>query len=99
MPGSDRDLDRLVHEPARLAILSHLYVVEAAAAPWLLQQTGLSWGNLSSHMSRLEAAGYLAVEKDFVDRKPVTMLTLTKSGRAAFRAYRKQIRKLLDGPG
>ena len=57
------DIDRMIHEPARLMIVAHLYVVENADFLFLMRQTGLTRGNLSSHMSKLEAAGYVAVEK------------------------------------
>ena len=57
------EIDRLVHEPARLALVALLYVVESADFTFLMNQTGLSWGNLSAHMSKLEEAGYLEVEK------------------------------------
>jgi DNA-binding transcriptional ArsR family regulator len=80
-PGSDlsevADLDRLVHEPARLAVMALLYVVESADFAFLMNQTGLSWGNLSAHMSKLEEAGYLEVEKGFKSRRPNTTLRLT----------------------
>ena len=79
------EIDRIIHEPARLIIMAHLYVVESADFLFLMQQTGLTFGNLSSHMSKLEQAGFISVEKEFVDRKPHTMLSLTKSGRAALK--------------
>ena len=63
------DIDRLVHEPARLAILSLLYVVESSDFIFLMNQTGLSWGNLSAHMAKLEDAGYLQVEKVFKEKR------------------------------
>lgn len=85
------EVDRLVHEPARLMLLAHLYVVESADFTFLMRQTGLTWGNLSAHMSKLEAAGYIEVIKEFVDRKPNTMLRLTPAGRKAFREYRRRI--------
>ena len=69
------EIDRIIHEPARLIIMAHLYVVESADFLFLMQQTGLTFGNLSSHMSKLEQAGFISVEKEFVDRKPHTMLS------------------------
>jgi DNA-binding MarR family transcriptional regulator len=90
------EIDRIIHEPARLIIMAHLYVVESADFLFLMQQTGLTFGNLSSHMSKLEQAGFISVEKEFVDRKPHTMLSLTKSGRAAFKDYRKRMRSLFE---
>jgi DNA-binding transcriptional ArsR family regulator len=90
------DIDRIIHEPARLMILALLYVVESGDFTFLMRQTGLTWGNLSSHLSKLEAAGYIAVEKEFVGKKPHTMLFLTDEGRAAFRDYRQRMKQVLD---
>ena len=89
-------IDRLVHEPARLMILASLYVVESADFVFLLRQTGLTWGNLSSHMRKLEAAGYVEVEKEFVDRKPRTVLKLTARGGDAFREYRRSMEQVFE---
>ncbi len=90
------DIDRLVHEPARLMVMALLYVVESADFTFLMSQTGLSWGNLSSHLSKLEQAGYIEVEKGFQGKKPHTMLHLTEEGRAAFRDYRRSMKQVLD---
>ncbi|MBT3340330.1 MAG: transcriptional regulator [Planctomycetes bacterium] len=90
------NLDPLIHAPARLAILSHLFVVESADATWLLAQTGLTWGNLSSHMTKLEEAKYIQVKKTFLDRKPTTILQMSTKGRRAFEAYREDMRQLIE---
>ena len=90
------EIDRLIHEPARLMIMAYLYVVESADFLFLMHQTGLTHGNLSSHMSKLEAAGYIEVVKEFVDRKPHTMLQLTDKGRVAFQEYRQSMMQVLD---
>ena len=90
------DIDRLIHEPARLIILAVLSVVESADFLFLVRQTGLTWGNLSSHLGKLEAAGYVDIEKQFKGRKPHTMLHLTEEGRTAFREYRQSMRQILD---
>ena len=87
-------IDRLIHEPARLALMAHLYVVESADFLFLHRQTGLTHGNLSSHMSKLEKAGYVEVVKDYVDRRPHTMLRLSEAGRAAFRDYQQRMREV-----
>ncbi len=93
-------LDRMIHEPARLRILTALYVLESADFLFLLNQTGLTRGNLSAHMSKLEAAGYLEIQKEFRDRKPHTMMKLTAEGRQALAAYRRRMTQLLeDLPG
>jgi DNA-binding MarR family transcriptional regulator len=94
-PGPRPEVDRLIHEPARFTVLAQLYVVEGADFIFLMRQTGLTWGNLSSHLSKLEAAGYVRIVKEFVDRKPHTMLYLTDSGRTAFDAYRQQMTQKL----
>jgi DNA-binding transcriptional ArsR family regulator len=90
------DIDRLVHEPARLMVLALLYVVESADFTFVMTQTGLTWGNLSSHLSKLEDAGYVEIEKEFKGKKPHTMLHLTGEGRAAFREYRRSMKQVLD---
>ena len=89
-------VDRLIHEPARFSIISYLFVVQSADFTFLQTQTGLTWGNLSSHINKLETAGYVVVEKDFVGKKPHTMLQLTDKGRTAFSDYRKKMRKALN---
>jgi DNA-binding MarR family transcriptional regulator len=88
------DMDRVIHEPARLMIMAVLYVVESGDFTFLMNQTGLTWGNLSSHVSKLEEAGYVEVEKSFQGKKPHTMFHLTDAGRAAFRAYRQNMMQL-----
>ena len=90
-------IDRLVHEPARLMILAHLYVVDSADFLFLMRQTGLTFGNLSSHMSKLEAAGYIEVIKEFVAKKPHTMLRIADRGRAALEEYQRSMKQVLDG--
>ena len=89
-----REIDRLIHEPVRLLLMAHLFVVESADFLYLMNQLGLTFGNLSSHMTKLEEAGYINVEKEFVDKKPVTRLSLTAEGRAAFSDYRERMRHL-----
>ncbi len=90
------DLDRLVHEPARLAVMALLYVVESADFTFLMNQTGLTWGNLSAHMSKLEEAGYLKVEKSFKGRRPNTTLRLTILGREAFQEYTRKMKQVFQ---
>ena len=90
-----KKIDKLIHEPARLLIISHLYVIEAADFVFLRNQTELTWGNLSSHLSKLEEAEYVSIQKEFIKKKPRTMISLTKKGRDAFEKYRRQIKKIL----
>ncbi len=94
--GSANEIDKLIHEPARLLIMANLYVVERADFTFLMRQTDLTWGNLSSHMTKLEDAGYIEVIKEFKDKRPNTMLQLTDKGRQAFQHYRQQMRSVLD---
>jgi DNA-binding MarR family transcriptional regulator len=93
------EIDRIVHEPARYTIMAYLYVVEGADFIYLLHHTHLTKGNLSSHLMKLEEAGYVKVEKTFVDRVPRTLLSLTPAGRAALDGYRTSIQRMLKGPG
>ncbi len=89
-------IDKLIHEPARLKIMTHLYVVESADFLFMMRQTGLTFGNLSSHMSKLEEVGYIEIIKEFVGKKPHTMLKLTGKGRKAFDEYRKNMRQFFN---
>ncbi len=89
-------IDKTIHEPARLMIMAHLFVVESADFLFLQRQTGLTWGNLSSHLSKLENAGYVAIEKEFLDKKPHTVLRLTNKGRTAFQEYRHSMQQVLE---
>lgn len=88
-------LDRLVHEPGRLLVLACLSVVTRADFLYVMRETGLTQGNLSSHLAKLEAAGYVAVEKTFVGKVPRTMLQLTDGGRQALLSYRDHLMEVL----
>ena len=88
-------IDPVIHAPARLQIVMQLYVLEAADATFLQNRTGLTWGNLSSHLNKLEKAGYVAIEKSFKGKKPWTMVRLTKGGREAFEGYRRKMQETL----
>ncbi len=89
------EIDRVIHEPSRFTILAVLQGVDSADFTFLLRQTGLTRGNLSSHLGKLEAAGYVKVKKEFVDRIPRTLLTLTDKGRQAFESYRQRMMRTL----
>ena len=95
LPAADT-IDRLVHEPARLAILANLLVLEQADFVFLMNETGLTRGNLSSHMSKLEDAGYLKIEKRFEGKLPRTLLSLTDEGRRALAAYRRRMQQVVS---
>jgi DNA-binding HxlR family transcriptional regulator len=88
------EIDKLIHEPARLMIMAHLYVVESADFLFLMRQTNLTFGNLSSHLSKLEKAGYVDIKKEFIGKKPHTMLKLTKKGREAFLNYKSNMKQV-----
>ena len=90
------DVDRLIHEPARLKLIALLYMVDSADFTFLMNQTGMTWGNLSSHMTKLEEVGYLSIEKTFKGRRPNTMLKLTDQGRQAFQSYRRQMTQFFE---
>ncbi len=90
------NVDKLIHEPARLNIIAHLYVIESADFLFMMRQTGLTFGNLSAHMSKLENAGYIEIIKEFVGKKPHTMLKLTVKGRKAFDDYRKKMKQFFN---
>lgn len=89
-------LDRLVHEPARLLILAVLSGAKLVEFGFLEQVSGLSKGNLSSHMSKLEAAGLIAVKKSFRGKRPLTELGITPAGRRALAAYRQQLAAVMQ---
>jgi DNA-binding MarR family transcriptional regulator len=90
------DIDQVIHAPARLMVLTYLYVVESADYVFLMRLTGLTWGNLSTHLARLEEAGYVAIDKEFRGKKPHTTIRLTRQGRAAFREYKKSLQQVLN---
>jgi DNA-binding MarR family transcriptional regulator len=89
------EIDRIIHEPARLMIVATLSAVEEAEFLYLLESTGLTKGNLSSHLSRLENAGYVRIEKTFVGKVTRTLCQLTEAGREALETYRQQMKAIL----
>jgi DNA-binding transcriptional ArsR family regulator len=89
------DLDRMIHEPARLLIVALLAGVKQADFLWVLNQSELTKGNLSSHLAKLEEAGYVEIEKTYKGKTPLTLLRLTRQGHAAFQGYRKSLTGLL----
>lgn len=90
------EVDRLIHEPARLMIVAILSVVESADFLYLQRETGLTKGNLSAHISKLEEAGYLIVEKTYRGKIPLTVCRLADAGRKAYEGYRKQLKQFVD---
>ena len=90
------NVDRLIHEPARLIILSILYVLENADFLYLLSETGLRKGNLSSHLTRLEQAKYITIEKTYRGKTPMTICQITGAGQVAFETYRDQLKNVVE---
>ncbi len=89
-------VDRLIHEPSRSIILAILAAVESADFLYLQRETGLTKGNLSVHLSKLEEAGYVHIEKTYRGKIPMTLCQMTPEGRQAFDAYRKQLKQFVD---
>ena len=89
------ELDRVIHEPGRLMIASLLSAVDKADFLYLQHETGMNKGTLSSHLSRLEEAGYIEVLKTYRGKVPQTLLSLTDAGRKSFEQYRRMMRQAL----
>ena len=94
-PNPAWELDQIIHAPSRLNIVTNLYVVESADFIFLRNLTGLTWGNLSAHVSKLAEAGYVEVEKTIVNKKTHSVAALTEAGRSAFEQYREQMMSVL----
>jgi len=95
-PSNLKNIDRLIHEPTRLMIMTQLYVVESADFLFLQNQLQLTPGNLSAHLSKLEEADYVEIVKEFIERKPHTALKLTKKGRHAFQEYQQNLKQVFS---
>lgn len=89
------DLDRVIHEPARLLVVALLAGVREADFLWVLRESALTKGNLSSHLAKLEEAGYVEVEKTYKGKIPLTLLRLTRQGKTAFERYKKVLNGVL----
>jgi DNA-binding transcriptional ArsR family regulator len=89
------ELNPVIHGKLRLALLSLLMGVEEAEFTWLREKTGATDGNLGAQLMKLEEAGYVAVEKKFVLRKPQTLYRVTETGRAAMGEYVAALKELL----
>jgi DNA-binding MarR family transcriptional regulator len=93
-----QQLDDIIHSRIRLAVMALLASLETAEFTYIREKVGATDGNLSVHLKKLEEAEYLAVTKSFIDRKPITMYTLTKKGRKAFELYLSRLELLLKQP-
>lgn len=89
------EIDRVIHEPGRLMIVALLAAVEEADFQYLRQTTGLTQGNLSAHLTKLDGAGYVAIEKTFRGKYPLTLCRLTERGKEVLDNYRKVIKAAL----
>ena len=89
-------IDRIIHEPSRYEIMSVLYVVENTDFVFLVRHTGFTGGNLSVHLKKLNDAGLLTINKEFLNNKSHTTIALTQKGRIAFEEYRDMMKKALD---
>ena len=90
------DINQVIHAPARLRILALLYVVTSLDYVFLKNQTELSWGNLATHLKKLDGAGYISIQKGYQGKKPHSKIQLTSQGRKAFRDYKKSLQQVLD---
>lgn len=91
-----KDVDRLIHEPARLVIMTILSVVEQVDFLYLLNETGLTRGNLSTHLSRLEEGGYIQIDKTYRGKTPATLIRITPEGSAAYQAYKNHLHGIMQ---
>ena len=89
-------IDKVIHEPARLMIIAYLSVVESADFIFLMNQTGLTQGNMSFHLAKLEESGYVAIKKQFVGKRPHTMLSITDKGNKNLKEYLKAMKGLIE---
>ena len=96
MDGFDiDDLDEVIHGRVRLGLMAFLSSADAADFATLKARLQLTDGNLSVHLKKLEEAGYVAIDKAFVGRKPQTTVKITPAGRTAFANYLDAIGKLV----
>ena len=92
---AEGNIDKLIHEPARYQIMALLYVVESMDFTFLMKQTEMTAGNLSTHLRKLKEAGDIKVEKKFVKNFPRTTLYLSNKGKIVFEDYRQQMLTML----
>lgn len=90
------NLDQIIHAKARLLLISYIYLSGRADFRFLHIQTGLTWGNLSTHMSKLETAGYITIKKKIIQKKTYTTAYITKTGKNAFEEYKKRIVSIFE---
>jgi DNA-binding MarR family transcriptional regulator len=98
-PAPFSDLDPLLHQQLRLAVMSLLLTVESAEFTFLKEQTGATAGNLSVQLSKLEAAGYVGITKGFKGKVPQTLCRITPAGTTAFEQYVAALQRYLKPNG
>ncbi|MFN2234901.1 MAG: winged helix-turn-helix domain-containing protein [Anaerolineales bacterium] len=91
------EIDPVIHSPTRLKVMTYLYLVENIDFVYLKRVTDLSWGNLSKHLTKLEEAGYVVMEKTFENKKPKTLIWLSDQGRQAFQQYKDNLQQIFEG--
>jgi DNA-binding MarR family transcriptional regulator len=89
------EINSLIHEPTRLMILSHLFVSTSADLIYFKRKTDSSWGNISTHASKLEEAGYIEILKTFRNKKPLTVLKMTEKGKIMFAEYINVMKRII----
>ncbi len=94
-PSSFSEVDTFLHEPIRLQIMAQLYALNQADMIFLRNALDITWGNLSFHSNKLEEKGYIAIKKQFLGKKPYTLLKITPEGRVQFEAYKKAMTTFL----
>jgi len=90
------EIDRTIHAPARLLIMVQLAVIESADFTFLMNQTGLTRGNLSTHLSKLEETGYISITKEFVNKMPRTLIRLSDEGKEALQKYSDIMQQVIN---
>jgi DNA-binding MarR family transcriptional regulator len=90
------EVDKLIHEPSRLMIMTILSSVEKADFVYLQRETGLTRGNLSVHLTKLDSAGYIEIQKSFNGKVPQTVCQITAAGREAFVKYTEYLKKVVS---
>ncbi|MEN8908116.1 MAG: transcriptional regulator [Clostridiales bacterium] len=90
------NIEKVIHEPARLKILIYLNILKSADFVFLLNKTGLTKGNLSSHLTKLESAKYIKIEKEFINKIPRTLIIITQDGKLSLKLYKKNIINLMN---
>jgi DNA-binding MarR family transcriptional regulator len=95
-PAFLMEVDRLVHEPSRSIILAILAATPGADFLYLQRETGLTKGNLTIHLSKLEKAGYIHIKKTYRGKVPLTLCSITNEGRETFVSYRAQLKQFIE---